>query len=63
MKNGLIRSILLCCNPKINITDSHYVCGYNLALFSSFAEVENSLSCLTKNFKDKCSNLKLNHKN
>lgn len=52
MANGnLINSILCCLNPKMQITPTHYVCGKNLALFASLAQVENCLTGFTNNCK------------
>ncbi len=48
---NLINSILCCLNPKMPITPTHYICGKNLALFSSFAQIENCLTCFTNNCK------------
>ena len=49
--NNLINSILCCLNPKLPITSSHYMCGSNLALFTSIAQVENCLTSLTQSCK------------
>ena len=46
-QNKLIRSILCCCNPKLNISNTHYVCGTNLAFFGSLAQIENCLTNTT----------------
>lgn len=67
LRNRVIRGILCCVNPKINLCNDHYVCGYEVALFSSFAEIEKCLTNTTckikglpakcncyKNVKDKC---------
>ena len=56
---NLINSILCCLNPRMQITPTHYVCGKNLALFSSFAQVENCLTCFT----NKCKCIKPNKGN
>lgn len=50
-KGNLINAVLCCLNPRMPITPSHYVCGKNLALFSSFAQIENCLTCFTNNCK------------
>ncbi len=52
-QNKLINGILCCCNPKLNLCNSHYVCGRDLALFGSLAQVENCLTGTTC----KCKNL------
>lgn len=46
-QNKLIRGILVCCNPRLNMCNNHYVCGRDLALFGSFAQVENCLTSAT----------------
>lgn len=46
-QNKLIRGILCCCNPKLNLSNSHYVCGVDLAVFGSLAQIENCLSATT----------------
>ena len=56
---NLINSVLCCLNPKMCITPTHYVCGSNLALFTSFAQIEN---CLTS-FTNKCKCLTNNQAN
>lgn len=59
MTNRLIRGILCFANPKLNLCNGHYVCGYNLSLFTSFVEIENCLTDTT--YKIKClSNYKNN---
>lgn len=50
-KESLINGILCSLNPKFNITNDHYVCGCDLAFFSSIAQVENCLTCFTKKCK------------
>lgn len=44
---NIINGILCCANPIIPLCNNHYVCGCDLAIFSSIAEVEKSLTCLT----------------
>lgn len=46
-QNKLIRGILCCCNPKLNLSNSHYVCGVDLAVFGSLAQIENCLTNTT----------------
>ena len=48
---NLLNSVLCCLNPKMPLTPSHYVCGKNLALFTSFAQIENCLTGFTNNCK------------
>ena len=48
---NLLNSVLCCLNPKMPITPTHYICGKNLALFTSFAQIENCLTGLTCNSK------------
>lgn len=50
-RGNLLNSVLCCLNPKMPITPTHYVCGKNLAIFSSIAQVENCLTCFTNNCK------------
>ncbi|MBR5227177.1 MAG: hypothetical protein IKV94_00855 [Clostridia bacterium] len=61
--NNLIRSILCCCNPKLNLSNTHYICGRNLAFFSNLAQIENCLTnttCKCKGFvKKDCNTLKI----
>lgn len=53
---NLLNSVLCCLNPKMQVTPTHYICGKNLALFTSFAQIENCLTCFT----NKCKNLTCN---
>ena len=46
-QNKLIRGILCCLNPKLNLSNSHYVCGVDLAVFGSLAQIENCLTTTT----------------
>lgn len=48
---NLINSVLCCLNPRMQVTPTHYVCGKNLALFTSFAQIENCLTSFTKSCK------------
>lgn len=59
-QNKLIRSMLVCFNPRFNMCNNHYVCGRNLALFGSLAQVENCLTSTTSKCKglvSSCNNL------
>ena len=56
INSNLINSVLCSINPKIPLTPTHYICGSNLALFSSFAQIEN---CLT-GFSNTCKSLTCN---
>lgn len=58
--NAIINNLLCYLNPKLPISNNHYVCGSNLALFTSIAEVENCLSSLTN--KCKCLGNKENYR-
>ena len=49
--NGIINGILCCLNPRFNICNNHYVCGTDLALFTSIAQVENCLTGITSKCK------------
>lgn len=53
---NLINSVLCCLNPRMQITPTHYVCGSNLALFASLAQIENCLTGFTNNCKCLVSN-------
>ena len=55
---NLINRLLCCLNPRFKLPCNHYVCGYNLALFSSFAQVENCLTGATNNCKSLIANNK-----
>jgi len=55
-QGNLINSVLCCLNPKMSITPTHYICGKNLALFTSFAQIENCLTCFTNKCKCTASN-------
>ena len=55
-QGNLLNSVLCCLNPKMPLTPTHYVCGKNLALFASFAQIENCLTCFTNNCKCLTSN-------
>lgn len=46
-QNKLIRGILVCCNPKLNLCNDHFVCGRDLAVFGSLAQIENCLTNAT----------------
>ena len=50
-QNKLIRGILVCCNPKFNLNNDHYVCGRDLAFFGSLAQVEQCLTGTTHKCK------------
>ena len=62
---SIINNILCFLNPKMPISNSHYVCGYNLALFSNLAEIENCLTSITNKCKNinNCPNTFLREKN
>lgn len=51
LRNRLIRGILYFANPRLNLCNSHYVCGCNLAIFTSFVEIENCLTDTTCKLK------------
>ena len=53
---NLINSVLCCLNPRMQITPTHYVCGCNLAIFTSLAQIENCLTGFTNNCKCLVSN-------
>lgn len=38
-------------NPKIPLSQNHYTCGANLAIFSSLAQIESCLTGFTNNCK------------
>lgn len=60
-RSNVLRKFLCVFNPKINLCNGHYICGSNLSLFSSFAEIENCLTnttCKIKNIKNNCCNRK-----
>ncbi len=48
---NLINRLLCCLNPRFRLPCNHYVCGCNLAIFSSFAQIENCLTSATNNCK------------
>lgn len=50
-KGGIINGILCCLNPRFNLCNNHYVCGTDLALFTSIAQIENCLTNLTSKCK------------
>lgn len=49
--NGIINGILCCLNPRFNLCNNHYVCGTDLILFTSIAQVENCLTGITSKCK------------
>ena len=53
MKNNLTHNILkgfLCnCNPKLPLSNNHYITGKNIWLFSNMVQIENTLTCFTSN--------------
>lgn len=51
ISKNLINSVLCCINPRMHVTPTHYVCGCNLALFSSLAQIENCLTGVTTKYK------------
>lgn len=55
---GNILNKLLWCMPcvKIPIGQNHYVTPSDISTFSNLLSVENSLTCLTKNICNSCSN-------
>ena len=53
LDSSLINNVLYYINPKIPITDSHYVQGTGLAIFASLTQIE---KCLT-NFTNKCKDI------
>ncbi len=55
---NLINRLLYCLNPRFRLPCNHYVCGYNLAVFSSIAQVENCLTSATNSCKSLVSNKK-----
>ncbi len=53
----LLKKYLLCCNNiKLPITNTHYITGKDIYVFSNFACIENTLTCFTNNFKCLCKN-------
>lgn len=60
-KNKLIDSLLCYNNFKLPITKSHYITGKEIHLFSNFLCVENTLTNLTCNIQNICSNIKNNN--
>ena len=52
---NMLTGMLNCLNPKMPISNNHFVSGSNIALFASLAQVEN---CLT-GFTNKCKNIRL----
>lgn len=57
-KNKIINSLLCCSNFKFPINNSHYLTGKDIYLFSSLACIENTLTDLTCNLKNKCNDIK-----
>lgn len=56
-KNKIVNA-LLCNNFKFPISNSHYVTGKDIIIFSNIACVENTLTCLTNNLKCTCRNMR-----
>lgn len=46
-----INRLLCLFSPKIPLSCNHYTCGFNLAIFSSIAQVENCLTSATNSCK------------
>ena len=46
-----INRLLCFFNPTIPLSNTHYTCGFNLAIFSSIAQVENCLTGVTDTCK------------
>ena len=44
-----LNSFLCSSNVKLPLSNSHYITGKNIYLFSNLASVENTLSCFTNN--------------
>lgn len=59
-KNKLINSLLCCNNFKLPINKSHYITGKELHFFSNFICIESTLTNLTCNIKNICTNVKQN---
>lgn len=57
MGNNILNNLLCFLNPKMPISNSHYVCGSNLAMFSNLAQIENCLTSLTGKCKNVPNNL------
>ncbi len=55
---NLINKLLCCLNPRFPLPCNHYICGFNLSIFSSIAQVENCLTGATNS----CKNLIANNK-
>ena len=55
---NLISRLLCCLNPRFKLPCNHYVCGCNLAIFSSIAQIENCLTNATNNCKTLIANKK-----
>lgn len=49
--SNLLNKLLCCLNPRFRLPCNHYVCGCNLAIFSSIAQVENCLTSATNSCK------------
>lgn len=54
----IVNSLLCCNNFKFPMTNSHYVTGKDIWLFSNLACVENTLTGFTCNLKNVCNNCK-----
>lgn len=59
-KNKLLDSFLCSNNFKLPINNTHYITGKEIRLLSDFVCVENTLTNLTCNIKNMCSNVKGN---
>lgn len=58
MSHNVLKGFLCACNPKLPLSNNHYITGKNIWLFSNIACVENTLSCFTGNMCCKLNNLK-----
>ncbi len=50
--NHFINRILYLFNPRFNLPCNHYICGSNLAIFNSFAQIESCLTGITNTCKN-----------
>lgn len=55
---NLINKLLCCLNPRFPLPCNHYVCGFNLSIFSSISQVESCLTGATNSCKSLIANNK-----
>ena len=59
-KNKIVNALLCGNNLKFPMSNTHYITGKGIFVFSNMACVENTLTCITNNLKCTCGNIRKN---